>query len=99
MRRSRSGQVLVAAATLMLAVLLVSAMSIPVINTDIEPSSEIYRIVREALYQNAELIITSMSAYQCASAMVYKDSEIQARREFYGKLLERLHGSEDDELQ
>jgi hypothetical protein len=73
MRRSRSGQVLVAAATLMLAVLLVSAMSIPVINTDIEPSSEIYRIVREALYQNAELIITSMSAYQCALAMVHKD--------------------------
>jgi hypothetical protein len=73
MRRSRSGQVLVAAATLMLAVLLVSAMSIPVINTDIEPSSEIYGIVREALYQNAELIITSMSAYQCALAMVYKD--------------------------
>jgi hypothetical protein len=49
-------------------------MSIPVINTDIEPSSEIYRIVREALYQNAELIITSMSAYQCALAMVYKDT-------------------------
>jgi hypothetical protein len=48
-------------------------MSIPLINTDIEPSSEIYRIVREALYQNAELIITSMSAYQCALAMVYKD--------------------------
>jgi hypothetical protein len=72
-KRSRSGQVLVAAATLMLAVLLVSAMSIPIINTDIEPSSKIYVIVREALYQNAELIITSMSAYQCALAMVYKD--------------------------
>jgi hypothetical protein len=90
MRRSRSGQVLVAAATLMLAVLLVSAMSIPVINTDIEPSSDIYRIVREALYQNAEHIITSMSAYQCALAMVYKDPK-QYKQVDFTETAQKLH--------
>jgi len=69
MRRSRSGQVLVAAATLMLAVLLVSAMSIPVINTDIDPSSEIYNVVQTVFMRYARSIILEMSAYQCAVAI------------------------------
>jgi len=69
MRRSRSGQVLVAAATLMLAVLLVSAMSIPVINTDIDPSSEIYNVVQTVFMKYARSIILEMSAYQCAVAI------------------------------
>jgi hypothetical protein len=56
MRRSRSGQVLVAAATLMLAVLLVSAMSIPVINTDIDPSSEIYNVVQTVFMNMLDLL-------------------------------------------
>ena len=75
MRRSRSGQVLVAAATLMLAVLLVSAMSIPVINTDIEPSSAIYNLVGQIVFEQVADIITSMSAYQCAKALVYSDGK------------------------
>jgi hypothetical protein len=69
MRRSRSGQVLVAAATLMLAVLLVSAMSIPVINTDIDPSSKIYNVVQTVFMEYARSIILEMSAYQCAVAI------------------------------
>jgi hypothetical protein len=68
-KRSRSGQVLVAAATLMLAVLLVSAMSIPVINTDIDPSSEIYNVVQTVFMKYARSIILEMSAYQCAVAI------------------------------
>jgi len=75
MRRSRSGQVLVAAATLMLAVLLVSAMSIPVINTDIEPSSAIYNKVGQIVFKQVADIITIMSAYQCAKALVYSDGK------------------------
>jgi len=75
MRRSRSGQVLVAAATLMLAVLLVSAMSIPVINTDIEPSSAIYNKVGQIVFEQVADIITIMSAYQCAKALVYSDGK------------------------
>jgi hypothetical protein len=75
MRRSRSGQVLVAAATLMLAVLLVSAMSIPVINTDIEPSSAIYNKVGQIVFKHVADIITIMSAYQCAKAVVYSDGK------------------------
>jgi hypothetical protein len=76
MRRSRSGQVLVAAATLMLAVLLVSAMSIPVINTDIEPSSKIFNIVRVTISNAVEDLITYMSAYQCASTIVKKKQSL-----------------------
>jgi hypothetical protein len=75
MRRSRSGQVLVAAATLMLAVLLVSAMSIPVINTDIEPSSAIYNKVGQIVFKHVADIITVMSAYQCSKALVYSDGK------------------------
>jgi hypothetical protein len=74
-KRSRSGQVLVAAATLMLAVLLVSAMSIPVINTDIEPSSAIYNKVGYIVFKHVADIITIMSAYQCAKALVYSDGK------------------------
>jgi hypothetical protein len=75
-KRSRSGQVLVAAATLMLAVLLVSAMSIPVINTDIEPSSKIFNIVRVTISNAVEDLITYMSAYQCASTIVKKKQSL-----------------------
>jgi hypothetical protein len=74
-KRSRSGQVLVTAATLMLAVLLVSAMSIPVINTDIEPSSAIYNKVGQIVFKHVADIITIMSAYQCAKAFVYSDGK------------------------
>jgi hypothetical protein len=53
----------------MLAVLLVSAMSIPVINTDIDPSSKIYNVVQTVFMEYARSIILEMSAYQCAVAI------------------------------
>jgi hypothetical protein len=59
----------------MLAVLLVSAMSIPVINTDIEPSSAIYNKVGYIVFKHVADIITIMSAYQCAKALVYSDGK------------------------
>jgi hypothetical protein len=94
MRRSRSGQVLVAAATLMLAVLLVSAMSIPVINTDIEPSSKIFNIVRVTISNAVEDLITYMSAYQCASTIVKKKQSLDfsyiVKTRYLGKILDKV---------
>jgi len=94
MRRSRSGQVLVAAATLMLAVLLVSAMSIPVINTDIEPSSKIFNIVRVTISNAVEDLITYMSAYQCASTIVKKKQSLDfsyiVKTQYLGKILDKV---------
>ena len=94
MKRSRSGQVLVAAATLMLAVLLVSAMSIPVINTDIEPSSKIFNIVRVTISNAVEDLITYMSAYQCASTIVKKKQSLDfsyiVKTQYLGKILDKV---------
>jgi hypothetical protein len=94
MRRSRSGQVLVAAATLMLAVLLVSAMSIPVINTDIEPSSQIFNVVRVTISNAVEDLITYMSAYQCASTIVKKKQSLDfsyiVKTQYERKILDKV---------
>jgi len=74
MRRRSSGQVLIGAATLMLVILLTMAASLPVINTSIDPSSEVYNLARKVMRSAVEDLITRMSAYQCATALWYADA-------------------------
>jgi hypothetical protein len=70
MKRRTSGQVLIGAATLMLVILLTMAASLPVINTSIDPSSEVMNVMTEISKTLAERVLLEMGAAQCANEMI-----------------------------
>jgi hypothetical protein len=65
---------LIAAATLMLAIMFVAAASLPYINVDISPSSEEYKRMQDIVMNSVRDIITGLSALQCAMKMVDKNA-------------------------
>jgi hypothetical protein len=70
MRRISSGQVLIGAATLMLVILLTMAASLPVINTSIDPSSEVMNVMTAISETLAKRVLLEMGAAQCANEMI-----------------------------
>jgi hypothetical protein len=65
---------LIAAATLMLAIMFVAAASLPYINVDISPSSEEYKRMQDIVMNSVRDIITGLSALQCAMKIVDKNA-------------------------
>jgi hypothetical protein len=70
MKRRTSGQVLIGAATLMLVILLTMAASLPVINTSIDPSSEVMNVMTAISETLAKTVLLEMGAAQCANEMI-----------------------------
>jgi hypothetical protein len=70
MKRRSSGQVLIGAATLMLVILLTMAASLPVINTSIDPSSEVMNVMTAISETLAKTVLLEMGAAQCANEMI-----------------------------
>ena len=100
--RRRSGQVLIAGATLMLAVMLVSAAMMPTLNTDIDPSSQVYNTVEDIVYTHAGDIVTTLSAYQCAKAFVYSDGserKVRNTERILKKYLDEIAKKLKDEIE
>ena len=79
MKRRSSGQVLIGAATLMLVILLTMAASLPVINTSIDPSSEVMNVMTAISETLAKTVLLEMGAAQCANEMIGRPTFVISR--------------------